>query len=215
MIHLLPAKLPDYMQTIGQSGEGSYSERSSKFYAFAIKIDHESDARLMRDLLQKEHHKAVHVVMAWRLGPEGENEFATDDGEPSGSAGRPVLNELRSRNLTQTAVLVVRYYGGKKLGVPGLINAYRLAAAYALDHAGTVEFEVRRYFQITCNQEHQHLVMQVLSEDSIRMESATYGSTCSFILSARKDNAAIFPKLQSIWQVTTAELPNFSLPESC
>lgn len=197
------------MQTIAQNGEGNYSERSSKFYAFAIKIDKETDARSMREALQKEHHKAVHVVMAWRLGPEGENEFATDDGEPAGSAGRPVLNELRSRKLTQTAVLIVRYYGGKKLGVPGLINAYRQAACNALDQAVMREIEVRKYIQVTCQQEHQHLVMQVLADNSIQLESATYGNTCCFILSARKDNQSIISKLNAIWQAETLELTNF------
>jgi uncharacterized YigZ family protein len=194
------------MQTIEQHGAGIYSERSSKFYAFAIKIQDESDAKSMRELLQKEHYKAAHVVMAWRMGTEGEHEFATDDGEPSGSAGRPVLNELRSRNLTQTAVLVVRYYGGKKLGVPGLINAYRQAAAYALDEAGTIEFEVLSYYQVTCRQEHQHLVMQILSDDGVHLHAATYGSECTFILSARQDNNLIYPKLKAIWQIETIAL---------
>ena len=125
--------------TLGQESSAEFSDRGSRFIGFAFPVSDEESFKERLKELKKEHPKAVHHCFAYRIGLDGNRFRASDDGEPSGSAGRPILGQIDSRKLINTAVVVVRYFGGTLLGVPGLINAYKTAAAFALQVGPSVE----------------------------------------------------------------------------
>lgn len=122
----------DFFQTIQQETVAEYKDRGSKFLAYAFPFSNKLEFKNKLDLLKKEHSKAVHFCFAYRLGMDGNNFRSSDDGEPSGTAGKPILGQIDSKELTDVAIVVVRYFGGTLLGVPGLINAYKTVAALAL-----------------------------------------------------------------------------------
>lgn len=122
----------DYYFTIEQSSTAEFKDRGSRFIAYAYPVTTTEQVKGILQGLKKEHFKAVHHCFAYRIGLDGTQFRVTDDGEPSGSAGRPILGQIDSKQLTNTLVVVVRYFGGTLLGVPGLINAYKTAAALAL-----------------------------------------------------------------------------------
>ena len=123
-------------KTIDRKAEALFKDRNSKFFAYAFEVNSEEEIKAALEELSSSHHKARHVCYAYRFGEEAEFYRINDDGEPSGSAGMPIYNQLLSRELNHVLVAVVRYFGGTKLGVPGLINAYGESAAMALDEAG-------------------------------------------------------------------------------
>ena len=122
----------EFYNTIGQTAMAEFKDRGSKFLAYAYPLKSTDDFKTYLQQLKKEHPKAVHHCFAYRLGLEGDNFRVSDDGEPSGTAGRPILGQIDSKALTNALVIVVRYFGGTLLGVPGLINAYKSAASMAL-----------------------------------------------------------------------------------
>src|ERR1700704_2284357 len=123
---------PDVYQTISQQSLAEFKDRGSRFLAYAYPVKTVDEFKEKLQLLKKEHPKAVHHCFAYRIGLDGNNFRVNDDGEPSGSAGRPILGQIDSKQLTNVLVIVVRYFGGTLLGVPGLINAYKTTAALAL-----------------------------------------------------------------------------------
>lgn len=125
-------------KTIAEAGTGDFRDRGSKFLAYAWPVTDVAAIKSHLHALKKEHPKAVHHCYAWRLGTDGTQYRANDDGEPSGSAGKPILGQIDSAGLTQVLVVVVRYFGGTLLGVPGLIHAYKTATALALSQCTTV-----------------------------------------------------------------------------
>ena len=125
----------DEFKTIKSNSEGLFKDKGSKFYAYAFPIQNEEDVRFYLETVKAEHPKARHACYAYKLGIEETNFRANDDGEPSGSAGKPILNTITSFDLTDTFVVVIRYFGGTLLGVPGLINAYKEATKEALSIA--------------------------------------------------------------------------------
>ncbi len=190
-------KVEEELQTIEIPGEGTYSEKSSRFLATAMHCTSDKEAREKRNELKKTHHKAVHVVWAYRTGLYNVEEYCSDDGEPSGSSGMPVLNEIRKRNLSDTAVFVVRYYGGKKLGVPGLINAYMTAASEALGHAVCKTLLLEKTCEVICHAQHQHLVQELISRFGGRVEDVNYGEKCTFSISYTHNNESLINALES------------------
>ena len=135
----------DTYQSIAAPVEGFFKDKGSKFLAYAYPIAHDEQAKSFLNELYELHPKAVHHCYAYRLGADRMSYRMSDDGEPSGTAGRPILNTLYSRNVTNVLVVVVRYFGGTLLGVPGLINAYKTATEAALDAA---EIVTRHYFSV-------------------------------------------------------------------
>jgi uncharacterized YigZ family protein len=127
--------MEDVYQTIGKESQGFFKDKGSKFYSFAYSVRNEDEVKEILARLRKEHHSARHHCYAWRLGTEEITFRANDDGEPSSTGGKPILGQLQSFNVTNTLIVVVRYFGGTLLGVSGLINAYRNAAADALKNA--------------------------------------------------------------------------------
>ncbi len=155
-------KLPEYYFTIDKSAVEEFKDRGSKFIAYAFPVDSAETFKGYLRQLKKEHPKAVHHCFAYRLGTGEDNFRSSDDGEPSGTAGRPILGQIDSRNLTNTAVIVVRYFGGTLLGVPGLINAYKTATALVLQTIPVTRKQVEQLYRIQFEYSQVNEVMQVL-----------------------------------------------------
>ncbi len=130
---------PHKYKTLAGTGTGDFRDRGSKFLAYAYPIQSVQDVKDRLQALKKEHPKAVHHCLAWRIGTDGSQYRASDDGEPAGSAGKPILGQIDSLELTNTLVVVVRYFGGSLLGVPGLINAYKTATLQSLEGIPKIE----------------------------------------------------------------------------
>lgn len=137
-----------HYNTIEQPSETEYKDRGSRFLAYAFPIHAVEDFKKKLKELKEEHPKAAHHCFAYRIGTDGNNFRSSDDGEPSGSAGKPILGQIDSRNITNTAVVVVRYFGGTLLGVPGLINAYKTATSLALQLTPIVEKPVLVVYEL-------------------------------------------------------------------
>lgn len=169
---------PDSYITIAKSGEGLYKDKGSKFLSFAFHIETEDEADTIRKQFKKKYYDATHVVYAFRLGAEGEKFRAADDGEPSGSSGMPVYNTIRSKNITDVIVLVVRYFGGTKLGIPGLIDAYSQAAALALDNAETIEKTITQSITVEVPYSMVNFVMRIIKENNLTVADMSGETSC-------------------------------------
>lgn len=156
-------------RTIATPGQGLYKEKGSKFLGFAVHCKDETEVKRLVDAWRKEHPGACHVCSAFKLGYDGLLYRASDDGEPSNSAGQPILGQITAFGVTQVLVAVVRYYGGTKLGVGGLIQAYRSAAKLALEDAEIVEKEILARYQVSCTYEQLPLVMKEIKTRQIEI----------------------------------------------
>lgn len=180
----------DSYLTIAAPAEAASRERSSKFLAYAYPVQREEQVRELLDSLRKRYYDATHHCYAWRLGPDGGNFRANDDGEPSGTAGRPILGQLLSNNLTDCLVVVVRYFGGTKLGVPGLIAAYRESAAAAIAAAQIVQRTVDRTVRVDFPYIAMNDIMRVVKEDQPKIVSQTFDNLCTMVFAIRESRAA-------------------------
>ncbi len=151
-------------QTIEKSAFAEFKDRGSKFFAFIYPIQTVENFKEQLQQLKKEHPKAVHHCFAYRLGLDGNNFRVSDDGEPSGSAGRPILGQIDSKQLTNIAVIVVRYFGGTLLGVPGLINAYKTATVMALQLVPIVEKAIEIVYELQFDYTKMNEVMIVCKQ---------------------------------------------------
>jgi len=179
----------DEYRTIKTEGEGYYTEKRSKFLAFA---HHVSSVEEIKDLLagyRKKYYDARHVCYAYMLGPERLEFRANDDGEPSSTAGKPILGQINSQELTDILIVVVRYYGGVNLGTSGLIVAYREAAADAIAHSEIETRQVEEIVTYAFPYPMMNDVMRIVKEMQPRIVSQTYDNTCEIRLSIRKSEA--------------------------
>ncbi len=150
--------------TITQPSTAEFKDRGSKFFAFAFPITTADDFKKQLQILKKEHPKAVHHCFAYRIGTDGNNFRSSDDGEPSGTAGKPILGQIDSKELTNLAIIVVRYWGGTLLGVPGLINAYKTAAALALQVTPIIQKQVEIKYAVEFDYTQMNDVMIILKQ---------------------------------------------------
>jgi len=164
--------------TIKSSSEGIYKEKGSKFLGYAFPVHSEDEAKSVLEKLKKKYHDARHHCYAWVLGPGGDQVRMNDDGEPSGTAGKPILGQISSRNLTYIMVVVVRYFGGILLGTGGLVRAYREAASLALDKNHIVSKEVTRFYKIHFNYPAMNDVMKLLKEMNLKPHNQQFDETC-------------------------------------
>lgn len=176
----------DTYTTISQAKEGLFKDRGSKFLAFAYPISNEQEVKKYHDILRSQHPKANHHCYAYRLGTDRNQFRVNDDGEPSGSAGRPILNVLLSKDLTNILVVVVRYFGGTLLGVPGLINAYKSATTEVLANAEFIQKTVNDVYEISFDFETMNDVMKVVKEFSLKISNQTYDNRCILTIEVRK-----------------------------
>jgi uncharacterized YigZ family protein len=176
----------DTYLTIEKPAEGIFRDRGSKFLAFAYPVRSENDIKPLLTCLKTEHPKANHYCWAMRLGTDRSVFRINDDGEPSGTAGRPILNTLLSMNLTNILVVVVRYFGGTLLGVPGLIHAYRSAAEEALNTAIVVEKTVNDIYTVSFDYPYMNDVMRIIKDDNLEILEQQFDNTCLVKISIRK-----------------------------
>lgn len=172
--------------TIEKPVEGIFRDRGSKFLAFAYPVSNENDIKAIVAQLKADHPKANHHCWAMRLGIDRSVFRVNDDGEPSGTAGRPILNTLLSRNLTNILVVVVRYFGGTLLGVPGLINAYKMATEEALAAAKIVEKTLNDIYIIRFEYPQMNDVMKVIKDDGLEILEQQFDNTCHIRAGIRK-----------------------------
>ena len=206
---------PHTYRTLRQASEGTYSESGSKFLAFAWPVHDDERVKQCRETLLKAHHKAVHVVWASRIGYDTIMERSSDDGEPSGSAGKPVLNVLRAHQLTNSTILVVRYFGGKKLGIPGLINAYRSAAEEAVNRAGIRIVTIFEHMQVTCAMADMQTVLHQLNKAGARVNNSTFEEICTFNISIARERYEQFQaSVKDLWQAQIHTLGNADQPDT-
>ena len=197
-------------QTIQSPSEGIYTEAGSRFLGYLYPLTTDEEVKQIKDNLRKEHHKAVHVAWACRLGILSDTERSSDDGEPSGSAGKPILNELKSNNITQVCLFVVRYYGGKKLGIPGLIHAYGAAAAYSITSAKVETIPIKECYKISCKEADLHLVIHEVNKLGAKIVSTEFGEICNFIITFNRDkHDKVIGKLETLWQIELAYSHSF------
>ena len=181
--------MSDEYRTISGTSEGYYTEKRSKFLAFA---HHVEDVAEVKDIVagyRKKYYDARHVCYAYMLGAERLEFRANDDGEPSSTAGKPILGQINSNELTNILIVVVRYYGGVNLGTSGLIVAYREAAADALAHATIETRQVEEIVKYSFAYPQMNDVMRIVKDMNPRIVSQTYDNTCEIVLSIRKSEA--------------------------
>ena len=181
--------MTDEFKTIATTSEGFYSEKRSKFLAFAHHVETVEEVKEIIAQYRKKYYDARHVCYAYMLGPKREEFRANDDGEPSSTAGKPILGQINSNELTDILVVVVRYYGGVNLGTSGLIIAYREATADAIAHAEVVTRQVEELVTYSFAYPLMNDVMRIVKDMNPRIVSQTYDNTCQICLSIRKSEA--------------------------
>ena len=175
----------DAYRSIAARSEGLFKDNGSRFIALAFPVETEDQVREIVASLRKEYHDARHHCYAYRLGYRGDRFRANDDGEPSGSAGRPILGQIDSMGLSDVLVVVVRYFGGIKLGIPGLIRAYRTSTADALGRAEIVEKVAGKRFRLTFDYLSMNGVMKVLKDLGLSPAGQDFGLQCSLEVRVR------------------------------
>lgn len=186
--------MEDTYRTITAPCEGLYKEKGSRFIAFAYPVHSEEQVKVLVAGLKEKYYDARHHCYAWRLGADKKNFRANDDGEPSSTAGRPILGQILSNDLTNVLIVVIRYFGGIKLGVSGLINAYREAASDALCHAEIIEKTVDEQLAIRFSYLVLNDVMRIVKEEGPEVLERDFELECKMLLSIRQKN---FPILKS------------------
>ncbi|RKR13403.1 putative YigZ family protein [Maribacter vaceletii] len=178
-----------YKTVLKPSNEVLFKEKKSKFYSYVFPIQKEEDAKPIIEELRKKHHTANHVCYAWQLGVEKVNYRANDDGEPNNSAGMPIYGQIKSFNVTNVLIAVVRIFGGTKLGVGGLISAYRNSAELALNEAKIVEQILTNTFEITFDYKEMDKVMRIIKQNQLQIVSQKMEMNCSIHFSVRKKDS--------------------------
>jgi len=175
----------DTYKTITTSSQGIYKAKGSRFVSFAVPVSGLEEIKPIIEKIKKEHYEARHHCYAYMIGHERIVWRVNDDGEPSGTAGKPILGQINSYGLTNILIVVSRYFGGTLLGVSGLINAYRSAAASAIQNTETVEKTIHEYYEITFPHVVMNYVMKILKEENLGQSNQTFDLECSIILEFR------------------------------
>ncbi len=175
----------DTYLTLSISSEGLYKEKGSKFFGFARSVSHRENVKSILQEFKKKYYDANHHCYAYVLGPKGDQYRANDDGEPGHSAGDPILGQIRARNLTNTLVVVIRYFGGTKLGIPGLIHAYKAAASTALDNNHILKKEITELIDIQFSYQFINSVMRIVKEMNLTIDHQEMTEDCRITLRVR------------------------------
>jgi len=175
----------DTYKTIENISEGIYKDKKSKFLAFAFPILSEEAVKEHLQKLKQTYYDANHHCFAWRLGLNGDCFRTDDNGEPSGTAGKPILGQIKSHNLTNILIVVIRYFGGIKLGTSGLIKAYKTAAAEVITNATIIEKTVKNFYEISFSYNSMNDVMKIIKEENPEIIRQQFNLDCSMQLSVR------------------------------
>ena len=191
-----------YKTIMKPSPEVLFKDRGSKFIGYAIPVTSEEEIKEHLERLKKQHHSARHWCYAWQLGKEYEKYRANDDGEPSNSAGMPIYGQLQSFDVTCILVVVVRYFGGTKLGVGGLIKAYKTAAQFALKASVIVERTIDEDFLLKFDYPEMNRVMRIIKDENLTIKRQKMELDCEKTISVRrKDSERIFQIFENIYKV--------------
>lgn len=178
-------QLKDTYGSISAPSRGLFKDNGSRFISLAYPVESEEEVKEIVASLKKEYHDARHHCYAYRIGLDGSTWRANDDGEPSGSAGRPILGQIDSAGLSDILVVVVRYFGGIKLGIPGLIRAYKTSTAEAIEAAEKIEKVAGRWYRLTYPYEKMPDVMKVLKDMNLPQRNQNFGNECRIEVRAR------------------------------
>lgn len=185
------------------SEEILFKEKNSKFFSYAYPITSEEEIKIFLEILRKKHHGAVHFCYAYQIGVDKIQYRANDDGEPSNSAGMPIYGQIQSFGITNVLIVVVRFFGGIKLGVGGLISAYKIAAQMALESALIIEKTINEYFIITFDYKNMNKVMRIIKEKNIEIVTQKMELSCEIEITTRKKNAEIiFDIFDALFEIT-------------
>jgi uncharacterized YigZ family protein len=208
--------LPDSFLTLAAPATGAYKDRGSKFIAYACPVTSEDEAMSWVEALRREHFKARHHCFAWRLGLDGHRFRANDDGEPSGTAGRPILGQIDAAGLTDVVVVVVRYFGGTLLGTAGLIQAYRESAAAALLAAAKVEKIVQDRFRVRAAYALVPDLLNALRKLDLKIQREEYdGAGGQIAVDIRKSETSgkLLHLKAALWKVHAEDAQTLDWPE--
>jgi len=194
--------LDHYKTILSPSPETLFKEKNSKFFGCAFPVTSEEDAKLHLAQLRKKHYGAGHFCYDYQIGIEKTSFRANDDGEPGNSAGMPIYGQIQSFNVTNILVVVVRFFGGTKLGVGGLMAAYKTAAQMALEASDIVEKTIDVHFWLTFDYKDINKVMRIIKEKNVDIVSQNMGLHCEIEIAARKKNAEmIFEMFSSLFEI--------------
>jgi len=185
------------------SEEILFKEKGSKFFGYAFPVLTEDDVKEKLELLKKKHHSARHFCYAYQIGIEKTQYRANDDGEPNNSAGLPIYGQIQSFGVTNILVVSVRYFGGTKLGVGGLISAYKTSAQLALETSEILVKTIDVNYQLKFNYDLMNAVQRIIKEKNLEIVSQTLEMDCEYVISVRKNDAkAIFTIFDSLYKLT-------------
>ncbi|MGG8495029.1 IMPACT family protein [Tenacibaculum sp. TC6] len=201
-------EVKDTYKTITKPSEETlFKDRNSKFYGYAFPVSSEDDIKECLEQLRKIHHTARHHCYAWQLGTETLRFRANDDGEPNNSAGQPIYGQIQAFDVTNVLVVSVRYFGGTKLGVGGLINAYKNSAQLALEASEIIEKTIDKQFKITFGYDMMNKVMRIIKERNIEIVSQKLELECEYLITVRKNEAeAVYTIFDTLFKVEIKEV---------
>lgn len=195
-----------YKTILQPSEEVLFKDKNSKFFGYAYPISNEEEVKEILTELKKQHHQARHWCYAFQLGTETKQYRANDDGEPNNSAGMPIYGQILSFDVTNVLIVVVRYFGGVKLGVSGLINAYKTGAQMALENVEIVEKTIDKHYLVNFDYKNMNKVMRVIKEKNINLVNQKMELDCEIEIAIRKKNAEeIFSIFDSLFEVSIKE----------
>lgn len=197
------SELKDTYKTITKPSEETlFKDRNSKFFGYAFPVISEEEIKARLDELKKKHHSARHHCYAWQLGTEHIRFRANDDGEPSNSAGQPIYGQIQAFEVTNILIVSVRYFGGTKLGVGGLINAYKNSAKLALEASDIIEKTIDVYFQLSFGYDLMNSVMRIIKEKNIEIVTQKLETDCKYVIAVRKKNAeTVFKTFKALYKL--------------
>lgn len=200
-------KASDTYKTLSKpSVEILFKEKKSKFFGYAFPIQNEEEVKPIIAAIKKKHHTAGHVCYAWQLGIENKRYRANDDGEPNNSAGLPIYGQIQAFEITNVFVAIARIYGGTKLGVGGLIAAYRSAAKMALENADVIDKVLQQQFQLSFDYPEMDKVMRIIKQHKLKLISQQLEMDCKLVISSRKTQADTIKKIfETIHTVSITE----------
>ena len=198
--------IKDTYKTIHKPTEETlFKEKGSKFFGVAYPVTSEEEVKEFLEELKKKHHSARHFCYAYQIGIENRSYRANDDGEPNNSAGLPIYGQIQSFEVTNILIVSVRYFGGTKLGVGGLISAYKKSAQLALEASVILEKTINIQYKLTFNYDLMNLVMRIIKEKNIEIVNQKLEMNCEYIISVRKNDAdAIFGLFNNLYKVQVA-----------
>lgn len=200
-------ELKDTYKTIAQpSEEILFKEKNSKFFGYAFPVNNEDDVKNALELLKKQHNSARHFCYAYQLGTESISYRVNDDGEPNNSAGMPIYGQIQSFDVTNVLLVVIRYFGGVKLGVGGLISAYKIAAQMSLENSDIIEKTIDVHFNISFEYKNMNKVMRIIKEKNLEIINQKLELSCNIEVATRKKNAEeIFDIFDSVYEIIIKE----------